>query len=36
LVTFKKVHKILKSGRLTRVLKAAGLAKKRKKKDGNI
>jgi len=36
LVTFKKVHKILKSGRLTKVLKAAGLAKKRKKKDGNI
>jgi len=35
LVTFKKIHKILKSGRLPRVLKAAGIAKK-KKKDGNI
>jgi len=35
LVTFKKIHKILKAGRIPRVLKAAGLAKK-KKKDGNI
>ena len=36
LVMFKKVHKILKSGRLPKVLKAAGIAKKKKKKDGNI
>jgi len=36
LVTFSKIHKILKSGRLPKVLKAAGIAKKKKKKDGNI
>tara|TARA_Y100001937_G_C6974598_1_gene264914 strand:- start:40 stop:147 length:108 start_codon:yes stop_codon:yes gene_type:complete len=35
-VTFTKIHKIMKSTRMQRVLKAAGIAKKRKKKDGNI
>jgi len=29
-VTFKKIHKIMKATRMQRVLKAAGIAKKKK------
>ena len=36
LVTLKKLNKIMKAGKVHKVFKAAGIAKKRKKKNGNI
>jgi len=35
-VTLKKLNKIMKAGKVHKVFKAAGIAKKRKRKNGNI